>query len=40
MVELTYPGYNPGGQPEMGPQVIEAARELSAAAYDATPDPA
>jgi hypothetical protein len=35
LVEQTYPGHNPGGQPEMSPEIISAAEEVSAAAKDA-----
>lgn len=34
LVEQTYPGHNPGGQPEMSPEVIAAAEEVSRAAKD------
>jgi len=34
LVEQTYPGHNPGGQPEMSPEIISAAEEVSAAAKD------
>jgi hypothetical protein len=32
MVEQTYPGHNPGGQPAMSAEVIAAAQELKQAA--------
>lgn len=35
LVEQTYPGHNPGGQPEMSPEIIAAAEEVSSAAKDA-----
>ena len=35
LVDQTYPGHNPGGQPEMSPEIIAAAEEVSAAAKDA-----
>jgi hypothetical protein len=34
LVEQTYPGHNPGGQPDMSPEVIAAAEEVSRAAKD------
>lgn len=30
MLEMTYPGHNPGGQPPMGHEVIAAAQRLKA----------
>jgi hypothetical protein len=32
LVEQTYPGHNPGGQPAMSPEIIAAAEELKQAA--------
>lgn len=34
MVEATYPGHNPGGQPPMSNAIIEAAEEVQRAADD------
>jgi len=34
MVEATYPGHNPGGQPPMSNAIIEAAEEMQRAADD------
>jgi len=34
MVEATYPGHNPGGQPPMSNTIIEAAEEVQRAADD------
>lgn len=35
LVEQTYPGHNPGGQPEMSTEIIAGAEELQRAAKDA-----
>ena len=32
LVEQTYPGHNPGGQPEMSNEIIAAAEEVKRAA--------
>lgn len=34
MVEATYPGHNPGGQPPMSNAIIEAAEEVQKAANE------
>lgn len=36
MVEATYPGYNPGGQPPMSNEIILAAEDVQAAARECT----
>jgi hypothetical protein len=35
LVEQTYPGHNPGGQPAMSAEIISAAEEVQSAANDA-----
>lgn len=35
LFEQTYPSYNPGGQPEMSPEVVAATEEVKRAAQDA-----
>lgn len=34
LVEQTYPGHNPGGQPAMSTEIIAAAQEVQRAAKD------
>lgn len=34
MVEATYPGFNPGGQPPMSDEIIDAAEDLQRAARE------
>jgi hypothetical protein len=35
LVDQTYPGHNPGGQPAMSPEIVSAGEEVQRAAKDA-----
>lgn len=36
MVEMSYPGHNPGGQPPLSAAVVDAAEDLQRAADEST----